>query len=1103
MKIKSYWFFIKDFSQKKFKEWEIEKKFRFIYEKRKNILPFLNQVFQIAQKASKSAWKTTRIKSIQIYDQVRVLFLDYKKHFVKFLKKSFFPFCKKIFYELEKESVHFFHWSAKKIKNIIFWVKAIHITAKMIKFALKSKAALSPKIQSIGRSLSKAVKAIWRFLIFLKNQIIHFFLFLKAHLGVIFSDLSLDLEKTYPLVQQKAQNSLRSFFYFFKKGFVFLKSKIALGYRAYFKKTGFVSAHYLKKSFLILIRVFLKAVAFTNKFYRFSRIIFGRFCAIFFQKILRFFAFISFIFKRLFRFFPNFRLAIQWFNRAASFLTLQAVSITARSLKAVKSIRLGLKSLGKALFFVFKMKSFLFFLLISLKKSCFSAFRYTSKRLLAFFRYFLKIFKISKLCIYQTRKAVYQTKKTFFFLRNLNRLLYTKILFAVNFCIKTSRGLIGLFILKKVLFIRFHSSFSRFKHHFHFNLHSFFKLHVLFLRHIITTNWIRIGYQLAIFLVVSLTVFTLSRADFDWSNNRKPVSSHFAEIPQTPKEYKKEIRIYVDIADGNLKRIVLDHLKNFEIVSLKKNADAIASEKPEKNFVSVMVEGTAFIIHKNNPLLNISAARIQEILSGKITDWAQLGGKPKKIQILADIESIYQPQFNFTAASADKILKKAENEEDVLGILAVKNLFPSSKILMVDYHYPSKSEMIIGHYPFARFVVLNFKDNIGIEKEQVFHKISGGTLRSVVAGGDVMWDRGVSGRIKQSGTDFLIQDLAPFFKTGDISILNLETSISQRGSRYNLDKGIFFRSDPRHINLLTDMSINLVSLANNHAFDYGMTAILDTVDYLTHHKIKQVGFGRDNEEAIAGPIYEFGGKKLRFISYNTVYPNNVSANANQPGIMMINPATLDNEIRQAKKGVDYLILLMHSGEEYSFYPESYKIGLYRKLVDLGADIIIGSHPHVIQSFEFYKGKPIIYSVGNLIFDQYRFPNTREEIVMELNFYNGRLTYLFPHFFSVNSEFKPQLVKNPEVEKLQARMARLQNDIVRITRTIPKKDITGNVPMFNTRAQNEKAENNKPPVKAEVLDMAKNPVDEEKLEDSQYKEAEEKMPALFSEENIEN
>ena len=202
----------------------------------------------------------------------------------------------------------------------------------------------------------------------------------------------------------------------------------------------------------------------------------------------------------------------------------------------------------------------------------------------------------------------------------------------------------------------------------------------------------------------------------------------------------------------------------------------------------------------------------------------------------------------------------------------------------------------------------------------------------------------------------------------DIFMAYEEFPFSSRGTAAE-DKQFTFRLPPKNVSIFQEMGIDIVTLANNHTLDFGTEALMDTCDTLDQAGIYHVGAGRNLEEAKQPAVLTAKGKKIGFLGASRVIPvASWNAAAAAPGLLTTyDPTLLLEEIRTLKETCDYVVVYVHWGIERSERPEAYQRSLGQQYIDAGADLVIGSHPHVLQGIEYYKGKPIVYSLGNFIF----------------------------------------------------------------------------------------------------------------------------------------
>jgi poly-gamma-glutamate synthesis protein (capsule biosynthesis protein) len=215
----------------------------------------------------------------------------------------------------------------------------------------------------------------------------------------------------------------------------------------------------------------------------------------------------------------------------------------------------------------------------------------------------------------------------------------------------------------------------------------------------------------------------------------------------------------------------------------------------------------------------------------------------------------------------------------------------------------------------------------------------------------------------------LSSDLVEEMKAADIMMLNNEFAYSKRGTEIK-EKSYTFRADPSRVNILHEMGVDIVSLANNHALDFGQEALLDTFTTLDDDKIDYIGAGENMDRAKAPIYYTLGDKKIAYLAASRViYAMDWYATDTRPGMIgTYDPALLIEGIKEAAKNSDYVVVYVHWGVERTNYPEKYQKTMAKQYIDAGADVVIGCHPHVLQGIEFYKGKPIAYSLGNFWFN---------------------------------------------------------------------------------------------------------------------------------------
>ncbi|MEA3326564.1 MAG: CapA family protein [Chloroflexota bacterium] len=247
---------------------------------------------------------------------------------------------------------------------------------------------------------------------------------------------------------------------------------------------------------------------------------------------------------------------------------------------------------------------------------------------------------------------------------------------------------------------------------------------------------------------------------------------------------------------------------------------------------------------------------------------------------------------------------------------------------------------------------------------------------TLMAVGDIMLGRTIGDLIESDGSDAPFIFTAETLSSADITLGNLECSISNRGIAE--EKTYTFRAPIAAGESLAGAGIDLVNLANNHVLDYGPLALEDTINILASNQIQSVGAGLNATEAYA-PIYiEIDGLRLAFLAFadipSTDYDYHTwKADANKPGIAWADEDEIRKGVQDAKQQADVVIVLVHNGYEIKQQVVKTQQNIAHLAIDSGASLVIGSHPHVLQRIDEYQEGLIVYSMGNFVFDNFLFP----------------------------------------------------------------------------------------------------------------------------------
>ena len=213
-------------------------------------------------------------------------------------------------------------------------------------------------------------------------------------------------------------------------------------------------------------------------------------------------------------------------------------------------------------------------------------------------------------------------------------------------------------------------------------------------------------------------------------------------------------------------------------------------------------------------------------------------------------------------------------------------------------------------------------------------------------------------------------DILKIMRDSDLMVANSEFTVSNRGNPLP-NKLYTFRAKPERLSIYDEMGVDLVTLANNHVYDYGRDAFLDMLNSFNEYKIPYIGAGHNINEAMAPYYFIIDGYKFAFLSATRAekYIMTPEATEDSEGVFRCyDPTNLINQISKVKKESDFVIVLVNYGTEGSHKLEQVQIDSSKQYIDAGADAVIGHHAHTLQGVEIYNNKPIIYNLGNFIFN---------------------------------------------------------------------------------------------------------------------------------------
>lgn len=307
--------------------------------------------------------------------------------------------------------------------------------------------------------------------------------------------------------------------------------------------------------------------------------------------------------------------------------------------------------------------------------------------------------------------------------------------------------------------------------------------------------------------------------------------------------------------------------------------------------------------------------------------------------------------------------------------------------------------------------------------------------------GDVMLGRLVNEALRKETVIYPWGDTLPLFRRARVAVCNLECVISDKGEKRSATpKAFYFRSDTKNVEVLTAAGIKAVSIANNHALDYGVEALREMQTILTKAGIKFAGAGKSIEEARAAAVWEENGERIGFLAFTDNEPawgaTESRYGTNYAPVELGDPAVrvLVERVKQLRGGVEVLIVSGHWGGNWGYEPPKEHLELAHALVEAGTDIVFGHSAHVCRGVEIYQGKVIMYGAGDFIDDYAVDEAERNDRSMIFGVEGGRGKITAVYFYpTVIRAMQAKMAKGEDQTAIRQKMSQLCRDLGTETR----------------------------------------------------------------------
>lgn len=298
----------------------------------------------------------------------------------------------------------------------------------------------------------------------------------------------------------------------------------------------------------------------------------------------------------------------------------------------------------------------------------------------------------------------------------------------------------------------------------------------------------------------------------------------------------------------------------------------------------------------------------------------------------------------------------------------------------------------------------------------------------VAAVGDIMMGGAALQTIQERGCDYPFDSTRAVLQVADLAVANLEAPFTTRGSPFA--KTFTFRVPPAWAVALRNAGFDVLNLANNHTMDYGQEGLFDTMAVLDSLGLLHCGAGADDSAAAAPAVPAVAGKTVAFLGFSTTFPEEFWATRGRAGTCFPFQQRMERAIRQSRAQADHVVVSFHWGAELATMPKDYQRLLAHKAIDLGAELVLGHHAHVLQGMEIYRGRLIAYGLGNFVFGS-RSESSRESIILKVYFDDKGpvLARAIPvSVFYREVAFQPRMLRGQQRVEALTRLAQISSPL---------------------------------------------------------------------------
>lgn len=442
---------------------------------------------------------------------------------------------------------------------------------------------------------------------------------------------------------------------------------------------------------------------------------------------------------------------------------------------------------------------------------------------------------------------------------------------------------------------------------------------------------------------------------------------------------------------------------------------------------SVVVANTPIVMacSPRVPVRSISLAQAQALLTGAVKNWSEVGS-PTPVDVtpvlLRRSAVALPPAGAPTVASYEDFVAALAKYPGAVALAALADVDFRVHSLVIDGVDPVRTPDQADRYPFRDQLVAELAPSAPASLASALENLKGsapqtalGDAVTVTMCGDIILGRTVHTimtRLNDYAAPFRL--VADELGAADLTIGDLECSLSDNITPPSDPYTFSFMTYTAGVQGLQLGGIDAVSQANNHSMNFGPSGMRDTLAALDKAGIRYFGIGGNLTEARQPTIFNVRGLRIAFLGFDGITGHITGATDTSSGTSPLVVENVVDDVSAALKQADVVIPFIHWGIEYTLVPTQEQRAIAHRAIDAGASLVVGSHPHWVQGIEVYKGRPIVYSLANFVFDQEWSLETKQGLIMHLVFHNSKLAALRFVPVLIENYFRPRVVDGQDM-----------------------------------------------------------------------------------------